>query len=1164
MKNANLMQFPVVGLGASAGGLEAVGGFLSGVEAQSGLAYVLVQHLDPSHESMLAELLSRRAPIPVRQIEDSEALAPDTLFVIPPGFALRVENARLYLDPFSQPRGLRRPIDDFFESLAVATSGECAVVVLSGTGADGTMGIRRVKGEGGLVVAQDSETAAYDGMPESAIRTGLADHICAPKEMPALIASYFERNNGPDAVAADDVLERLGDICEAVGEAVGHDFSNYKHSTLVRRVRRRMQVVGSDTAVEYLSRLRADNAECSALFSDILINVTEFFRDKAAFETLDEEVIRPLAEDRGANDSIRVWVPGCSSGEEAYSIAMLIDAALRARAVKPFVQIFATDIDEAMLEVAKSARYPVAALADIPEEYRDACTVSSTTHFQIAPHIRDMVRISPHSLVKDPPFSRLDMISCRNLLIYMNGRMQDELLPLFHYALKPGGTLFLGPAESASRREDLFRTADQKARIYRRKPGRTPEALSLPTGGGGLRRSPASLRSRLQLPSPPQGLAQRRLLDAYTPAHVLVGANGEMLETSGRLGRYFSFPTGTVSTHITTLALPGLRGPLGDAMQRADSATERVVMRDLSVESEFGTQVIDLIVDPLPDGTTLVVIRDVAAFRADTEDDVALPLERDARTQGLEEALDTARLQLRTTVEELETTNEELKSSNEEMMSMNEELQSANEELTTVNDELKSKIDKLAQANDDQSNFLTSTDLALIVLDADLNIRLFTEPAQAIFPLSDPDIGRALDSFAPKVDDPDILADVETVRDTGQEISRNVLGRDGDLHYFMRILPYRTSDGTIEGVTLTFADTTVLREAQVEAEVTGQRLELALAVTGVGVWEAYPGSGKSVCDASVRDMFGLPPTGQLTVEDILSKVDPRDLPALEANFGAAIETGSEYRIEFRVRDTQPERWLVGIGRLVEPEGLEPRMVGVNYDITDIKEAERQQGLLVRELDHRVKNLFAVVLGMLRAEARRTDDCNVLVGNVESRLSALARAHDASRGENNAETTRLEKLVSEVLGPYGVGERVILKGEKLMLPVHYTTPLGLILHELATNAQKYGALSGDEGRVEVSWKHIKDATGAPKMRLRWSERGGPRIAGAPETTGFGFRLLKQSVAQLQGRAEPDWSPEGLVLDVVLPMIGDGRDGLPDSTAVSAHPRPDVSAPESATG
>ena len=471
---------------------------------------------------------------------------------------------------------------------------------------------------------------------------------------------------------------------------------------------------------------------------------------------------------------------------------------------------------------------------------------------------------------------------------------------------------------------------------------------------------------------------------------------------------------------------------------------------------------------------------------------------------------------------------------------MNEELQSANEELTTVNDELKSKIDKLAQANDDQSNFLTSTDLALIVLDVNLDIRLFTAPARDIFPLSETDIGRALESFAPKVDDPDILADARRVLESGEEVARTVRAREGGAQYAMRILPYRTSDGTVEGVTLTFADTTRLRDAQAVAETSAQRLELALAVTGVGVWEAYPETGRSICDASVRKMFDLPRAGELTVEDILSKVDPRDLPALEANFGAAIETGSEYRIEFRVRDTSPERWLVGIGRLVEPEGLEPRMVGVNYDITDIKEAERQQGLLVRELDHRVKNLFAVVLGMLRAEARRTDDCGTLVGNVESRLSALARAHDASRGDNSAETTRLDKLVREVLSPYGVGERVRLSGEDTMLPVHYTTPLGLILHELATNAQKYGALSVDDGHVDVSWASIGGER--EEMRLRWRESGGPAVAGEPDTLGFGFRLLKQSVTQLQGRVEPDWAAGGLTVDVVLPVIGNSRDAV----------------------
>ena len=1146
------LGFPVVGIGASAGGLEAleqlVGATVGDGAPETGMALVLVQHLDPNHDSILADLLSRRTNLRVRQVEDGDRLEPDTLFVIPPGSGLEVDGVRLKLVAFEEPRGVRRPIDDFFVSLADACGPACAGVVVSGTGSDRAMGLRAVKEAGGLVVVQEPADARYDGMPTAALATGLADRSLPASGILSFLQNYFD--DGPRRNASgveDDVLEYLDDITDLLARATGHDFGGYKHSTLVRRIRRRMQVVGVSDAAGYLAVVERVSGEAQALLSDILINVTRFFRDPDVWDEVEERIVPELLRDRPGTDAVRVWVPGCSSGEEAYTLAMIFARAVEGRDDPPPVHVFATDIDAAMLETAKAGRYPLACLDDIPERFRNCCTVEATGQFLVAPHVRDTVRFSLHSLIKDPPFSRLDMVSCRNLLIYFNARLQRAVMPVFHHSLRPDGVLLLGPAETVGRRDDLFREVDRPARIYRRVAGRTPEILTLPIGGGAARGLPAMEvsperprpASGVRVPLPRDAAATRdfaraRLLDGYAPTHLVVAESGEIVESSGRLSRYFDFPPGGMTADAAALARPGLRDALRRALRVVRDGGDRQVVRDLEVRSEFGVQSADLAVDPLPDGTALVVLRSVEDFRAATDGDVVPEPDMDAARESLEAELDQTRHRLRSTVEELETANEELKSSNEEMMSMNEELQSANEELTTVNDELKGKIDKLAQLNDDQRNFLASTELALVVVDRSCNVRMFTDAATDIFPLSPGDVGRPLGDFQSTLSDVDILRSAREVLRSGEEVARTVTTRDGGRSYAMRLLPYRLADGTVDGASLTWTETTKLRDARQVAEDSSQRLELALAVTQVGVWEASVDTGEAVLDPVVRAMFGLEGhKGLLTADQVISQVDERDRATVDAKFAEAIETGGEFRDEFRIGGTEPVRWLSGIGRVVDAPDGSKRILGVNYDITELKEAERAQELLVRELDHRVKNLFSVVLGMLRAEARQTTNTVDLVAHVEARLSALSRAHEASRGGGDADysTVPLRTLVERVLDPYGVGSRVEVDGPAVDLSVNSTTPVGLVLHELATNAQKYGALSKDGGKVKVSWKRTDSGGGG--VDLRWTESGGPEVR-EPERPGFGMRLVRQSVQQIGGHMELLWEPEGLRFSAALPI------------------------------
>lgn len=438
----------------------------------------------------------------------------------------------------------------------------------------------------------------------------------------------------------------------------------------------------------------------------------------------------------------------------------------------------------------------------------------------------------------------------------------------------------------------------------------------------------------------------------------------------------------------------------------------------------------------------------------------------------------------------------------------------------------------LTGISEDQSNLLASTELGVIVLDSEMRLRMFTKPACAIYPLRESDIGRPLSDFKPDIDYSTTLDDARAVLATGDVLERTVASLDGENYYALRMSPYRTADGRIEGVTLSFANTTRLRKARDAATEAGARLALALSVTGIGVWDAYVDEGRSVLDGNVATMFGLGGRTRLPVDDVLDRIDPRDRPMVDESFGNAIDNDTEYRVEFRVRDTSPERWLVGVGRLVDKTPGRRRVTGVNYDITAIKEAERQQALLVSELDHRVKNLFAIILSLVRAEGRRAETVEGLLDNIQSRISALARAHEASRGGRQPDRVALSKLVHEVMSPYGIGERVHITTEEteLSMPRSSVTPFGLILHELATNAQKYGALSVEGGKIHIGWGPDTDGN----LKLSWMESGGPRVA-APTTRGFGLKLVERSAMQMQGRVEPLWLTDGLELSVTVPAM-----------------------------
>ncbi|MER0236781.1 chemotaxis protein CheB [Fulvimarina sp. MAC8] len=1135
MDAQTLVAVPVIGVGASAGGLEAIREMLTAAGQDTPFAFVIVQHLDPTHESLLSELLGRCTSMPVRQIEGGEVVRAGEVHVIPPGRRLEIKSGRLELTDFVQPRGLRRPIDDFFESLARDQGPNAACVILSGTGADGTTGLRAVKEHGGLCIAQDPDTAKYDGMPVSAVGTGLVDFVRAPGSIIGCLKEFFERDGaeGPNEGAAAVVAEHVDDMCGALRDVIGHDFSGYKRTTLVRRIERRMKVLGIETPQSYLDRIRSSSEECDALFRDLMINVTRFFRDPEMFEVLKEKVVLPLVESTRANDEIRIWVPGCSSGEEAYSIAILFADALRGRSDRPFVQVFATDIDDRMLAIAREGKYPLSAMADIPEELRENHTIAHEGYLQISAKVRDIIRFSLHSLIKDPPFSRVDLVSCRNVLIYFDDKLQRQVFPIVHYALKPGGTLFLGPSESIGRHEDMFADLDRPARIFRRLEGRTPYPIRLAPDRRSSFPSPSRTRSEEHSSDvPEESSSARRILDRYAPATVVADRDGEMLYSTGRLSKYLEFPHSNAgSIFVTSVARPGLRDVLPSLLRQAIDDKKRTIARDVTVQAEFGQQRLEVIADPLPDGTALIVFRDTSAFDPSDEDMEELRSTEDA-THELEEELRQTRHKLRGAVEELETANEELKSSNEEMMSMNEELQSTNEELSTVNDELKSKVDQLTTANSDLRNFFESTRLAVVVVDSDLRIRSFTKAAIDAFPLQDGDRGRHLSDVASHLSEEGFLEEARSVLASGEPVLRSVALKDGSARFSMRIMPYRLIDGTIDGASIVLTDVTEILNMQAALEEQRERLRLAVRVGGIGIWEYRIDEERIVADETEFGFFGIEAEETRSLESMMSMIHSEDRKRVADALQRTVSAGGPFEESFRVeREDGSLVHLKGSGRLVAGPGR-GRILGVSIDVTREARFSEQREFMLREMNHRVKNLFAVIASMVSGAARNADSVEALARNVRERITALGNAHSLTQSTAGASSVLLKDLITAVLEPFKTGENVTIEGPDVTVTVEKLTAFALMIHEWATNATKYGGLSDDGTGLKISWMTTDDG----KLLLDWCEgfqSAVPTEGATPQ--GFGSRLVQFSISQLRATYEVETDRKERRMKLVVPGV-----------------------------
>ncbi|HJW27437.1 MAG TPA: chemotaxis protein CheB [Rhodocyclaceae bacterium] len=844
--------FPVVGIGASAGGLEALEEFFRHLAPDSGMAFVVIQHLDPDHQDLMPELLQRSTPMPVVQAGDGMGLEPNRVYVIPPNRYLSLLDGTLYLLEPTEPRGQRLPIDFFFRALADEGHERAVGVILSGMGSDGTLGLRAIKEQAGLVLVQEPRSARFDAMPRSAIDAGLADIVAAAGELPASIAAYAQhlradgrpRRLEPKGAAEAGSLEKIFILLR---NHTGHDFSLYKKSTVYRRIDRRMGIHQIDKIADYLGYVTDNPQELNLLFKELLIGVTTFFRDPEAWACLQEKALPELlAAAPAAGKVLRAWVAGCSTGEEAFSLAMAFRETLEQ--MKPrgrfSLQIFATDLDPDAIERARQGFYPADIAADVAPERLARFFVEEGSGYRVSKEIREMVVFAPQNVIMDPPFTKLDILCCRNLLIYLGAELQKKLMPLFHYSLGPGGILFLGSAETVGTFTDLFAPIDGKARIFRRIGG---PSLALDFPSRHLQMPVALPEESRERDSPAnlQALADRLLLRHFAPAAVLVNRDGDVLYINGRTGRYLEPAAGKANWNIYAMARDGLREELEISLPRALRSGERFVSRQLRVGSDGGPPAtVDLTIQPIDEpgllqGMALLVFADVppppaqpaSARRSPGRGSRAAELElalQQAReeTQAIREEMQSSREELRSTNEELQSTNEELQSTNEELTTSKEEMQSLNEELQTVNVELQSKVDELSAANNDMKNLLNSTDLATVFLDGALCVRRFTTQATRIFKLIPGDVGRPLSDIVTDLIYPELHGDAREVLRTLVFCEKQVATTDG--RWFMvKIMPYRTLQNVIDGVVITFTDITVLIRLEAELRHQADRADTA-------------------------------------------------------------------------------------------------------------------------------------------------------------------------------------------------------------------------------------------------------------------------------------------------------------------------------------------------
>ena len=979
----------IVGIGASAGGVRALQEFFEALPDKVGAAFVVIMHLDPASQSEMAAILATRTAMPVAQVQDAARLLADHVYVIAPNQELRIADHHISASPFKEPRGQRAPIDLFFCSLA-DQHGDAFAIVLTGAGADGSVGVKAIKEAGGIVLIQDPNEAEYSSMPRNAIATEMADFVLPVRQLATHVVELLKtRERTIPAIVEDTQEDELRRILAHVRARTGHDFTQYKKATVVRRIARRAQITRKDTLGEYYKYLHDNVEEAQALFGDFLISVTTFLRDPSAFTALAKQVIPRLFE--STEKGIRVWVPGCATGEEAYSLAILLLEEAARQDIRPEIQVFGSDLDMGALAIAREGRYPSTIEHDLDDDRLRRFFTREGDHYRVRRELRDVVLFASHSLLKDPPFSRLDLVSCRNLLIYLDRELQAQACSTFHYALNPGGFLFLGSSENADQPNGLFRMIDRDARLYqsvahsanRRAPPPTLLASQFST-----QRSAASVARSVAVPNRISDAAvHRQMLEKIAPPSILVDDGHRAIHISENAGRFLRPSAGPVTTDVVDLVREELRFDLRSALHRAFERNEASLSIPIIMPVEGMSRRVYLQVKPAVEDEQSSRFALVLFIDGETLDNV--PLEQDEHAsersvteivRQLQEELQLTQVRLRTMREESEAGSEELRAANEELQSINEEyrstseeletskeeLQSINEELQTVNHELKLKLESISRAHSDLQNLMAATDFGTLFLDTALRIKRFTPRLTDLFNVTPNDEGRPITDFTHALDYDDMADQARLVLKDLVPIEQEIPDRKGRW-YLVRMRPYRTIEDKIDGVVATFVDITERRGAEDALRQSEDRLRqemrlVELSRSPIFVWD-FDG-GITQWNRGSEELYGY---GREEVigrrkEDFLKPIVPGS--SFEQLRLTLQESGTwSGRIKHQAKDgreltVESQIELVDIGgrRLV----LES-----TRDITDRQRWEERQKLLLGELSHRVKNTLTVVQSMAR-------------------------------------------------------------------------------------------------------------------------------------------------------------------------------------------------------